>query len=80
MADEVEGRHEVEIRAGGYAATLPVLCPLPARERIHPGHRPGGGGLGVGRALYDPQTGRVKVYIGRPEFVELARRAQREKI
>src|SRR6516164_4755723 len=32
-----------------------------------------------GAAVYDPQTGRVKVYVGRPEFVNLAAHAKKEK-
>ena len=78
IAHSAEGRHEVEVRAGGYAATLPVHVRFPRAsgfisqivfdERDWPS----------GSALYDPATGRVTVFIGRPEFRSAALRAKRD--
>lgn len=77
-AHNAEGRHEVEVRAGGYSATLPVHVRFPRAsgfisqivldERDWPS----------GSALYDPVTGRVTVFIGRPEFRDAASRAKRD--
>jgi hypothetical protein len=78
IAHSAEGRHEVEVRAGGCAATLPVHVRFPRAsgfisqivfdERDWPS----------GSALYDPATGRVTVFIGRPEFRSAALRAKRD--
>jgi hypothetical protein len=78
VAHTAEGRHEVEVRSGGYAATLPVHVRYPRAsgfisqilfdERDWPS----------GSALYDPATGRVTVFIGRPEFRSAALRAKRD--
>lgn len=78
VAHSAEGRHEVEVRAGGDAATLPVHVRFPRAsgfisqivfdERDWPS----------GSALYDPATGRVTVFIGRPEFRSAALRAKRD--
>src|SRR5260221_1620619 len=78
VAHSAEGRHEVEVRAGGYTATLPVHVRYPRAsgfisqivfdERDWPS----------GSALYDPATGRVTVFIGRPEFRSAALRAKRD--
>jgi hypothetical protein len=78
VAHTAEGRHEVDVRAGGYAATLPVHVRYPRAsgfisqivldERDWPS----------GSALYDPATGRVTVFIGRPEFRSAALRAKRD--
>jgi hypothetical protein len=78
VAHSAEGRHEVEVRAGGYAATLPVHVRFPRAsgfisqivldERDWPS----------GSALYDPATGRVTVFIGRPEFRSASLRAKRD--
>jgi hypothetical protein len=78
VAHNAEGRHEVEVRAGGYVATLPVHVRYPRAsgfisqivfdERDWPS----------GSALYDPATGRVTVFIGRPEFRSAALRAKRD--
>jgi len=77
-AHSAEGRHEVEVRASGYAAALPVHVRFPRAsgfisqivfdERDWPS----------GSALYDPATGRVTVFIGRPEFRSAALRAKRD--
>lgn len=78
VAHSAEGRHEVEVRAGGYSAVLPVHVRYPRAsgfisqitldERDWPS----------GSALYDPATGRVTVFIGRPEFRSAALRAKKE--
>ena len=78
VAHSAEGRHEVDVRAGGYAAALPVHVRFPRAsgfisqivfdERDWPS----------GSALYDPATGRVTVFIGRPEFRSAALRAKRD--
>jgi hypothetical protein len=77
-AHNAEGRHEVEVRAGGYSTSLPVHVRFPRAsgfisqivldERDWPS----------GSALYDPATGRVTVFIGRPEFRDAAARAKRD--
>lgn len=77
-AHSAEGRHEIEVRSGGYSANLPVHVRFPRAsgfisqivldERDWPS----------GSALYDPATGRVTVFIGRPEFREAATRAKRD--
>jgi hypothetical protein len=79
-ADEAEGRHEVTVRAGDYYAILPVYVRYPRATGFIRDIEIVDKDWESGAALYDPQTGRVKVYVGRPEFVSVARRARKEKI
>jgi len=75
-----EGRHEVAIESGGYRAVLPVHVRFQRAtgfiSQIIPDERD----WESGSALYDPATGRVTVFVGRPEFRDAATRAAREKI
>lgn len=80
QADETEGRHEVTIRAGGYHATLPIYVRFPRASGFIRDIVLVDEDWESGAALYDPQTGRVKVYVRRPEFLDVAKRAQKEKL
>jgi hypothetical protein len=73
-----EGRHEVEVRAAGYAATLPVHVRFPRASGFISQIVLDERDWSSGSALYDPATGRVTVYIGRPEFRSAAVRAKRD--
>lgn len=79
-AEEAEGRHEVVVGAGGYEATLPVHVRFPRASGFISQIVPVDKDWESGSALYDPATGRVSVYVGRPEFIEAAKRARREKL
>ena len=79
-ADEAEGRHEVVVRAGEYEATLVIYVRYPRATGFIRDIVPVEEDWESGAALYDPQTGRVKVYVGRPEFVNLAGHAKKEKV
>lgn len=79
-ADEAEGRHEVVVRAAGYEATLIVYVRYPRATGFIRDIVPVEEDWESGAAVYDPQTGRVKVYVGRPEFVNLAGHAKKEKV
>lgn len=79
-ADELEGRHEVTVRVGAYHASLPVYVRYPRATGFIRDIVPVEEDWESGAALYDPQAGRVKVYVGRPEFVDLAGHAKKEKI
>ncbi|MCL6537004.1 MAG: hypothetical protein K6T28_00165 [Acidothermus sp.] len=80
QADEAEGREEVTVRAGGYFVMLPVYVRFPRATGFIRDIVPVDEDWESGAALYDPQTGRVKVYVGRPEFVDVAKRASKDKI
>jgi hypothetical protein len=79
-ADEAEGRHEVAVRADEYEASLVVYVRYPRATGFIRDIVPVEEDWESGAALYDPQSGRVKVYVGRPEFVSLVGRAKKEKI
>lgn len=78
VALTAEGRHEVEVRAGGYMATLPVHVRYPRASGFISQIIFDESDWESGSAVYDPSTGRVTVYIGRPEFRSAALRAKRE--
>ena len=78
VALTAEGRHEVEVRAGGYIATLPVHVRYPRASGFISQIIFDESDWESGSAVYDPSTGRVTVYIGRPEFRSAALRAKRE--
>lgn len=79
VTNEREGRGEVTVLAGGYAATLPIHARFPRATGFIRDIVPVDQDWESGAALYDPQTGLVKVFVGRPEFIELARLANHEK-
>ena len=79
-ADEAEGRHEVVVRSEAYKATLVVYVRYPRATGFIRDIVPVEEDWESGAAVYDPQTGRVKVYVGRPEFVNLAGHAKKEKL
>lgn len=80
QAEEAEGRHEVIVRAGGYEATLPVHVRFLRASGFISQIVLIDKDWESGSALYDPATGRVNVYVGRPEFVDAAKRARKEKL
>lgn len=79
-ADEAEGRHVVTVRAGEYEASLIIYVRYPRATGFIRDIVPVEEDWESGAALYDPQTGRVKVYVGRPEFVSLTGRAKKDKM
>jgi hypothetical protein len=79
-AEEAEGRHEVAVGADEYEASLVVYVRYPRATGFIRDIVPVEEDWESGAALYDPQSGRVKVYVGRPEFVSLVGRAKKEKI
>jgi hypothetical protein len=79
-SDEAEGRHEVTVRAAEYEATLVIYVRYPRATGFIRDIVPVEEDWESGAAVYDPQTGRVKVYVGRPEFVNLAGYAKKDKI
>ncbi len=80
QAEEAEGRHELVVEAAEYRASLLVYVRYPRASGFIRDILPVDEDWESGAALYDPQTGRVKVYVGRPEFTEVARRARGERI
>jgi hypothetical protein len=80
VANEVEGRAELTLKSGGYSVSLPVHVRFPRATGFIREIVPVEEDWESGAAFYDPQTGFVRVYVGRPEFVDVAQRAQREKI
>jgi hypothetical protein len=78
VAHTAEGRHEVEVRAGGYATSLPVHVRYPRASGFISQIVLDERDWQSGSALYDPATGRVTVFIGRPEFRSAALRAKRD--
>ena len=80
QAEEAEGRREVKVSSGGYSATLPVHVRFLRASGFISQIVPVDKDWESGSALYDPATGRVNVYVGRPEFVDAAKRARKEKI
>jgi hypothetical protein len=78
-AGGVEGRHEVVVEAGGYAATLPVHVRFPRASGFISQIIPEDTDWEAGSALWDPATGVVRVFVGRPEFKDAEARAKRDK-
>jgi len=75
-----EGRHELTIQAGPYAGTLPVHVRFPRTSGFISSIVLDDQDWPSGSALYDAASGRVTVYVGRPEFRDAAQRASRAKV
>lgn len=78
-ADEAEGRQEVVVSSASYVESLPVHVRFQRASGFISQIIPVEKDWESGSAFYDPSTGRVSVYVGRPEFQEAARLARREK-
>lgn len=79
-AGGVEGRHEVVVSAGGYLATLPVHVRFPRASGFISQIIPEDIDWEAGSALWDPATGVVRVFGGRPEFTDAAAAAKRNEM
>lgn len=79
-AGGVEGQHEVGVTAAGYTATLPVHVRFPRASGFISQIVPEDTDWEAGSALWDPATGVVRVFTGRPEFTDAAARAKREGV
>jgi hypothetical protein len=78
-AGDVEGRDEVTVAAGEYAAVLPVHVRFKRASGFISQIVPSDKDWESGSALWDEATGRVTVFLGRPEFKEAERQAKRDK-
>ena len=79
-AGGVEGRHEVIVSAGGHSATLPVHVRFPRASGFISQIIPEETDWEAGSALWDPATGVVRVFVGRPEFTDAAAAAKRDGV
>jgi hypothetical protein len=79
VAGSREGRREVEVASGGYAATLPVHVRFPRASGFISSIDPVDEDFESAAALYNPATGKVQVFIGRPEFKQAEARAYKAK-
>ncbi|MDP9225059.1 MAG: hypothetical protein M3P18_14665 [Actinomycetota bacterium] len=79
-ADNEEGRHEIEVAAGAYRATLTVHVRFPRASGFISQIVLDERDWESGSALRDAATGRVTVFVGRPEFKDAADRARRDKV
>jgi hypothetical protein len=77
-AGNTEGRHEVRVGAGGYEATLVAHVRYPRAAGFISNIIPVDADWESGSALWDPSTGVVRVFVGRPEFKDAAARAKRD--
>ena len=77
-AGNSEGRHEFKVGAGGYVAALPVHVRFPRASGFISQIVPENTDWEAGSALWDPSTGVVRVFVGRPEFSDAAARAGRD--
>ena len=77
-AGNAEGRVEITVSAGGYQDTLAVHVSFPRASGFISSITPVDQDIEAGSAMYDPSSGEVKVYVGRPEFVEAQARAKRD--
>ena len=77
-AGNTEGRHELTVSAGGYQATLVVHVRYPRAAGFISNIVPVDKDWESGSALWDPSTGVVRVFVGRPEFKDAAARAKRD--
>lgn len=75
-----EGRHELKVRSGGYEAILPVHVRYARASGFITQIIPVNEDWEQGSAFYNPATGQVSVYVGRPEFKDVEKRARREKV
>jgi hypothetical protein len=73
-----DGRHEVLIAAGDYTAVLPVHVRFPRASGFITNIVLKDEDWEAGSALFDPSSGVVTVFIGRPEFKDAEARAQRQ--
>lgn len=79
-AGGVEGRHEVVVNAGGYTSMLPVHVRFPRASGFISQIIPEDTDWEAGSALWDPATGVVRVFVGRPEFTDAAAAAKRDGV
>jgi hypothetical protein len=83
VAGGSEGRREVEVAAGGYTATLPVHVRFPRASGFISSIDLTDDDYPSGAALYNPMSGKVEVFVGRPEFKQTeakARKAKRQRM
>lgn len=78
QAGNTEGRHELAVRSGGHEATLVVHVRFPRAAGFISNIVPIDKDWEAGSALWDPSTGIVSVFVGRPEFRDAAARARRD--
>jgi hypothetical protein len=76
-AGNSEGRHEVTVSAAGYEATLVVHVRFPRASGFISNIVPVDEDRALGSALWDPSSGVVRVWVGRPEFKDAAAAAKR---
>ena len=79
VAGSREGRREVEVASGGYAATLPVHVRFPRASGFISSIDPVDEDFESAAALYNPATGKVQVFIVRPDFKQAEARAYKAK-
>ncbi len=77
-AGNTEGRHEVKVNAAGYESVLVVHVRFPRASGFISNIVPVDEDRSLGSALWDPSSGVVRVWVGRPEFKEAAARAKRD--
>lgn len=77
-AGNTEGRHELTVSAAGYEARLVVFVRFPRAAGFISNIIPVDKDWASGSALWDPSTGVVRVWVGRPEFKDAAARAKRD--
>jgi len=77
-AGNTEGRHELTVSAAGYEARLVVFVRFPRAAGFISNIVPVDKDWASGSALWDPSTGVVRVWVGRPEFKDAAARAKRD--
>lgn len=77
-AGNTQGRHELKVDADSYEAILVVHVRYPRAAGFISNINPVDQDWELGSALYEPSSGVVKVYVGRPEFKDAAARAKRE--
>jgi hypothetical protein len=75
-AGNSEGRYEVSVTAGGLQATLPVHVRFPRASGFISQIVLDEQDWESGSAVWNPSTGVVTVYIGRPEFKDAASKAK----
>jgi hypothetical protein len=76
-AGSSEGRHEVVVASEDWEATLPVHVRFPRASGFISQIIPENLDWEAGSALWDPSSGVVRVFIGRPEFKDAEARARR---
>jgi len=74
-AGNSEGRHELTVSAGGFSATLPVHVRFPRSSGFISQIVTRDTDWEAGSALYNPSSGVVEIFIGRPEFKDAIARA-----